>query len=65
MKKKSPFETTFLVELANGYHGYIPTDEAFEAGGYETWRAKSSHLARDTAGRMTARALRHLESLAG
>ena len=65
VKKKSPFETTFLVELANGYHGYIPTDEAFEAGGYETWRAKSSHLARDKAGRMTARALRHLESLAG
>jgi len=64
VKKKSPFATTFLVELANGYYGYIPTEEAFQVGGYETWRAKSSFLAPDSAPRMTARALRHLASLA-
>jgi hypothetical protein len=60
VKKKSPFETTFVVELANGYHGYIPTEEAFAVGGYETWRAKSSYLARDAAGKMIARAVENL-----
>ena len=65
VKKKSPFDTTFLVELANGYHGYIPTEEAFQVGGYETWRAKSSYLARDSAAKMGARALQHLGKIAG
>jgi neutral ceramidase len=65
VKKKSPFDTTFLVELANGYHGYIPTEEAFQVGGYETWRAKSSYLARDSAAKMGGRALQHLGKIAG
>ncbi|MHB8507896.1 MAG: hypothetical protein ACYDGR_04505 [Candidatus Dormibacteria bacterium] len=32
----SPFPTTMVVGLANGLHGYIPTEEAFGRGGYET-----------------------------
>ena len=65
VKKKSPFEATFPVELANGYHGYIPTAEAHDVGGYETWRAKSSYLARDAAPKMVERALEHLGRIAG
>ncbi len=44
IKQKSPFESTFCIELANDYVGYIPTEEAYELGGYETWRARSSPL---------------------
>jgi hypothetical protein len=44
IKAKSPIETTFTIELANGYNGYLPTPEHHELGGYETWRAKSSYL---------------------
>ena len=37
IKKKSPFKTTFTVELANGSYGYLPTPEQHELGGYESW----------------------------
>ena len=45
IKEESPFKHTFVVELANGYAGYIPTQQAFEEGGYEPLRTMhSSHL---------------------
>lgn len=47
IKKASPFQPTFTIELANGYNGYLPTPEQHALGGYETWRAKSSYLAVD------------------
>ncbi len=37
IKAKSPFKTTFTIELANGQYGYLPTPEQHELGGYETW----------------------------
>lgn len=36
-KERSPIAKSFLVELANGYYGYMPTPRHFELGGYETW----------------------------
>lgn len=45
IKKISPLKPTFVIELANGYNGYIPTIEQHALGGYETWRARSSYLA--------------------
>ncbi len=36
-KKRSPFAQSFMVELANGYYGYMPTPRHFALGGYETW----------------------------
>lgn len=47
IKAASPFKPTFVVELANGYNGYLPTPEHHAWGGYETWRARSSYLAED------------------
>jgi hypothetical protein len=42
---KSPFEYTTVVELANGWNGYIPTKVAFERkGGYETKDVTSTML---------------------
>jgi len=43
IKSSSKGEPTFLVSLANGYIGYVCTDEALiDQGGYETWAALSS-----------------------
>jgi hypothetical protein len=36
-KERDPFQHGFLVELAHGYYGYLPTPRHFELGGYETW----------------------------
>lgn len=44
IKKASPFKTTCVVSLANGYFGYLPTPPQHALGGYETWRARSSFL---------------------
>lgn len=44
LKELSPFDLTMVIELANGYNGYLPTPQQHEWGGYETWRAKSSYL---------------------
>lgn len=37
LKKRSPFSQTMVVGLANGRHGYLPTPEQHQLGGYETW----------------------------
>lgn len=44
LKRTSPFTRHFTVSLANGYNGYLPTEQAHAMGGYETWRARSSYL---------------------
>jgi neutral ceramidase len=30
--------------MANGYFGYVPPEHEIEAGGYETWRCRTSYL---------------------
>ena len=44
IKENAPLPMTFPVALANGYHGYLPTEEHHALGGYETWRARASKL---------------------
>ncbi len=44
IKRDSPLEPTFTIELANAACGYLPTVEQHRLGGYETWRARSSFL---------------------
>lgn len=44
IKKESPHQATFHIELANGYGGYLPPPEQHQLGGYETWPARSSFL---------------------
>ncbi len=43
-KHTNPFADSFVIELANGYYGYLPTPDQHALGGYETWRARSSFL---------------------
>lgn len=44
LKQTTPFVRHFTISLANGYNGYLPTEEDHAMGGYETWRARSSYL---------------------
>tara|TARA_Y100001934_G_scaffold274497_1_gene366993 strand:- start:505 stop:1902 length:1398 start_codon:yes stop_codon:yes gene_type:complete len=44
IKQDSPFKTTMVVGLANGYSGYLPPPDQFQYGGYTTWRARTSML---------------------
>ncbi len=36
-KRRSPLPNSFMVELAHGYFGYLPTPRQHQFGGYETW----------------------------
>jgi neutral ceramidase len=43
-KANSPFPDTFVSELTNGWHGYVPTLEGFAHGGYEARLGDASRL---------------------
>jgi len=47
IKQRSPFDQTVIVELANDFVGYIPTQAAFSDGGYETLTARASCLCQE------------------
>ena len=64
VKAESPFPDTFIATLANGWHGYAPTLEAFARGGYEPRFAYPSRLAPEAGERMTEAALELLRRLA-
>jgi len=36
VRERSPFTSTFYFGYTNGWFGYLPTEKAFEEGGYET-----------------------------
>ena len=65
IKAESPFpDSTFTVELANGYNGYLPSKQ-HELGGYETWPARSSYLEVDAEQKIREGLIRLLVQLKG
>jgi hypothetical protein len=63
VKAGSPFADTIVATLANGWHGYAPTLEAFARGGYEPRFAYPSRLVPEAGDRMTDAALELLGRL--
>ena len=63
LQASGSFGDTIVVTLANGWHGYVPTPQAFAHGGYETLLAYSSRLVPDAGDRLIDAALNLLRSL--
>jgi hypothetical protein len=63
IKAESPFRQTFVVTLANGWHGYIPTVEAFMHGGYETRLQYGSRLVHNAGEEITSAATEILKAV--
>jgi hypothetical protein len=63
IKKGSPYEYTFVVELANDYVGYVPTAKAFTEGGYELLPGWASRLAPEAGEVLVNTTLRLLKRL--
>lgn len=64
IKRLSPLKSTFTIELANGYNGYLPPPEQHRLGGYETWRARSSYLETDAEPKVRETLIELLKSVA-
>lgn len=60
IKQKSPYKTTFVIALANGYNGYLPSPKQHALGGYETWRSGWSYLETEASTKMTQTVLEML-----
>ncbi|MBP6963774.1 MAG: hypothetical protein KBC96_05135 [Armatimonadetes bacterium] len=65
IKEWSPFDQTFVGELANGSFGYIPTLDAFHPGTYETMPILSATLEPSAGVKIANSAGRLLRRLAG
>lgn len=60
LRAKSSFPATFVVGLANGHVGYVPTLEAFEHGGHEVCLKMGTRLVPEAGRLLTEAALRIL-----
>ncbi|MBM4019679.1 MAG: hypothetical protein FJ288_15390 [Planctomycetes bacterium] len=63
IKKSSPARVTFVVGLANGSVGYVPTLRAFRQGGYEPTPWRYSRLAPQAGAICVASARRQMQAL--
>lgn len=55
-KRRSPMQPAFMVSLAHGYFGYLPTPRQHDLGGYETWLG-TNRLEREASEKMLAELL--------
>jgi hypothetical protein len=61
-KKRSPLQPAWLVSIAHGYYGYLPTPKHHELGGYETWLG-TNRLEVQASERMLAELLEMVDEL--
>ncbi|OGV62297.1 MAG: hypothetical protein A2283_17675 [Lentisphaerae bacterium RIFOXYA12_FULL_48_11] len=62
MKERSPLKPAFIISLAHGYFGYLPTVEQHKLGGYETWLG-TNRLEIEAAPKILAKLLAMLDGL--
>lgn len=62
LKKRSPLQPYFTIELAHGYYGYLPTPAQHKLGGYETWLG-TSRLELEASDKLAGELLQMLGSL--
>jgi len=55
-RERCPIQPAFLVSLAHGYYGYLPTPRQHDLGGYETWLG-TSRLERDASEKLLTQLL--------
>ena len=65
IEKASPFAQTIVVGFSENNIGYVPTERAFDEGGYETGPGKWSFLPRGADKIIAAKALELLQELYG
>jgi len=58
IRRRSPAEVTAILGLTDGYHGYCPTPEAIQGGGYSGEPIYWTRLAADAGGRLVDAACR-------
>ena len=64
IKRRSPFELTYVAELANDWIGYLPDREGHRLGGYQTWMGLHSYAEEGTGERMADEVVQMLKELA-
>jgi putative membrane-bound dehydrogenase-like protein len=64
IKERSPYQHTFIAELANDWIGYLPDREAHRLGGYQVWTGLHSYAEAGTGERVVDEALAMLQELA-
>lgn len=63
IKKRSPFEYTYVAELSNDWIGYLPNLEGHVLGGYQTWMGYHSFAEPGTGERIVEDTVKLIESL--
>jgi hypothetical protein len=63
IKRRSPHRYTFVCGLSNDYVGYLPSQQGFRNGGYQTWMGLHSFAEIGTGEAVIDRVLDLLEEL--
>ncbi len=63
IKRRSPYQNTFVCGLSNDYVGYLPNRDAFKLGGYQTWTGLHSFAEPGTGEAVVDQCVKLLETM--